>query len=240
MPKLFLHGVPDTPRLWSPLLRALGPEAAGALTPAMPGFGCPLPAGFSCTKEAYADWLIGQLEAAGGGVDLVGHDWGALLAVRVASLRPDLIRTWAVTNALPDPAYRWHSTARMWQTPLLGEFSMAMVRPRALRVALIKGGMPADLAATEAQHVDKTMRQAILRLYRSAVHVGAEWGSDLRALPKRGLVWWGADDPFVDLATAERFCARWGVPLTVERGAGHWACAERPEAFAAALRTHWA
>jgi pimeloyl-ACP methyl ester carboxylesterase len=110
--KVFLHGVPDTPFMWSPLLAALALQPDEVLTPALPGFGCARPSGFAATKEAYADWLTGILEdacaRAGGPVDVVGHDWGALLMARVVSQRPDLIRTWVLSNALPDPLYRWH------------------------------------------------------------------------------------------------------------------------------------
>ena len=90
---LFIHGVPDTPHLWEPLVAALGLQEQDYLAPALPGFGCPRPDGFSATKDAYADWLVGQMEAAGGNVDIVGHDWGALLTLRAASLRPDLVRS---------------------------------------------------------------------------------------------------------------------------------------------------
>ncbi|WP_300552810.1 alpha/beta hydrolase [Maricaulis sp.] len=126
--KVFIHGVPDTPHLWKPLVAALGLQPSDYFTPALPGFGTPLPRGFACTKDAYADYLIGEIEKLGQKIDLVGHDWGALLSLRIASLRPDLIRTWCVTNAVIDPDYRGHKTARMWATPLLGEFVMLNMR----------------------------------------------------------------------------------------------------------------
>ena len=73
---LFVHGVPDTALLWDPLVRALGlkPDSYRALS--LPGFGNPVPAGFSSTKDAYAGWLVEQMEAAGEPVHIVGHDWG--------------------------------------------------------------------------------------------------------------------------------------------------------------------
>ena len=111
---VFVHGVPDTPRLWKPLTTLLGLQPADYRAPALPGFGTPVPNGFTCTKDAYADFLIGEIERLGQKVHLVGHDWGALLVLRAASLRPDLIRTWCVTNAVIDPEYRGHKTARMW------------------------------------------------------------------------------------------------------------------------------
>src|SRR3546814_9405571 len=85
-------------------------------------------------KESYADWAVGEAEALAvqhGPIDIVGHDWGALIAQRVAMLRPDLIRSWAVSNAVIDPDYRGHRIARIWNTPILGELFMALSKPAA-------------------------------------------------------------------------------------------------------------
>ena len=241
--KVFIHGVPDTPHLWKPLVAALGLQPAEYRALALPGFGTPVPAGFTCTKDAYVDHLIGEIEKLGEKIDLVGHDWGALLSMRIASVRPDLIRTWCVTNAVIDPEYRGHQTARMWATPLLGEFVMLNMRnkPR-LEASLIQGGMPAALAKEEVPLIDKTMRQSILKLYRSAIGLrfSGAWVSDLANLPSPGQLFWGETDPFVQLSVAERFSKQHNVPLHVERGAGHWACAERAEEFAGVLKSLWA
>src|SRR3990167_9817261 len=95
--KLFLHGVPDSPAIWRPLLAALDLGDTPVAVPALPGFTAPLPAGFPATKEVYADWAVEQAKAlfdAHGPIDIVGHDWGALIAQRAAILRPDLFRSW--------------------------------------------------------------------------------------------------------------------------------------------------
>lgn len=239
---VFVHGVPDTPALWRPLISALGLSAGAFLAPALPGFGGPIPQGFSRTKDAYATWLIGALEKVGEPVDLVGHDWGALLVLRAACLRPDLVSSWCVTNAVIDAEYRGHRTARAWATPLLGELTMLAMRDKArLEQGLISGGMPASLAKEEAPRVDKAMRQSILKLYRSAngLRFQGAWVDDLVRLPSRGQLFWGEADPFVDLSVAERFARQRGVPIHVEKGAGHWACHERADQFAAVLRAHW-
>lgn len=241
--KLFIHGVPDTPHLWEPLIAALGLGDGEYRAPALPGFGCARPAGFSATKDAYTDWLIGEMESIGGDIDIVGHDWGALLTLRAVSLRPDLVRSWCVTNAVIDPEYRGHTMARRWATPILGELVMLGMRNKErLLPALITGGMPTSLAKKEVPLIDKTMRQSILDLYRSAdgLRFSDDWVNGLENLPPRGQLFWGETDPYVDLSVAKRFSERWNVPLHVEDGAGHWACAERATEFAALLRSHWA
>jgi pimeloyl-ACP methyl ester carboxylesterase len=47
----------------------------------LPGFGCDAPAGFSGTRYAYRDWVIAELEALDGPVDLVGHDQGSVIGL---------------------------------------------------------------------------------------------------------------------------------------------------------------
>ncbi|KGB56665.1 Alpha/beta hydrolase fold protein [Sphingopyxis sp. LC81] len=243
--KLFLHGVPDSPAIWRPLLAALDLGNTPVAVPALPGFTAPLPAGFPATKEAYADWAVGEAEAlfaAHGPIDIVGHDWGALIAQRVAMLRPDLIRSWVVSNAVIDPDYRGHRIARIWNTPLLGEIFMALSKPAKLAEGLAAQGMPADIAREEAaQWANKDKRSAILKLYRSAKGLSFEhdWARDIGKLPANGALIWGEGDPYVELSVAQRFAANTGTPLTVIEGAGHWAIAERPAEVAAALRRFW-
>lgn len=243
--KLFLHGVPDSPAIWRPLLAALDLGDAPVAVPALPGFTGPLPAGFTPTKDAYADWAVGEaaaLAAEHGPIDIVGHDWGALIAQRAAMLRPDLFRSWAVSNAVIDPDYRGHRIARIWNTPVLGEIFMALSKPAALARGLAEQGMPADIAEEEAvQWANKDKRRAILKLYRSAKGLSFEhdWARDLGRLPANGALIWGANDPYVDLSVAWRFAANTETPLTIIEGAGHWAIAERPEDVAAALRAFW-
>ena len=240
---LLVHGVPDTPALWSPLVKALGLPAESVLRPALPGFGTVPPAGFRPTKEAYAEWLVGVAQAAAedGPVHIFGHDWGALLTLRAASLRPDLFASWAVSNAVIDRQYSGHTLARLWATPLVGELVMAGMRERPLAPALDGQGLPVTLANHEAAQVDAVMKRCILGLYRSArgLRFRGDWEDDLARLPPRGLIIWGENDPYVPIGTAERFARRWQYPLHVVHDAGHWAVAERAPEIAAQLSQFW-
>ena len=86
MPAVFVHGVPDTSRVWQAVLARLSRQ--DVVTLSLPGFGRPTPDGFDATKEAYVRWLLDELAAQPGPIDVVGHDWGALLALRAVSLAP--------------------------------------------------------------------------------------------------------------------------------------------------------
>ena len=57
---VLVHGNPETAAIWEPLVDALGRADVVPLSP--PGFGAPLPDGFSATYLAYRDWLEDQLE----------------------------------------------------------------------------------------------------------------------------------------------------------------------------------
>ncbi len=239
--RVFVHGVPDTPAMWSALIEAVGGDV---LAPCLPGFCEPRPEGFDSSKDAYADWLVALLErryAERGPIDIFGHDWGALLTLRAVSLRPELIRSWAISGATIDPAYRGHTIARIWHTPVLGEIAMASWPRMLMGVMLRRAGLPADLARQEAGAWSPHMRQSILALYRSAagLRFSGDWVDRLEALPKSGLVIWGAKDPYVPVAVAERFVGRHGGTLHVERDAGHWVIVERVRVVAGLLLEHW-
>jgi len=238
MPAVLVHGVPDTHRLWDPLRSHL--KRRDVIAVSLPGFGVPLPAGFAATKEAYVDWLIGEIERLGVPVDLVGHDWGALLVQRVVSLRPDLIRTWACGDGPIDVDYVWHDLAQQFQTPDLGEQVVAMMTSEALAAGLPAAGVPPAIAAETARHVDATMKDCILKLYRSAVRVGAEWQADVEKIQRPALILWSQDDPYVAPVFAERLARRVHGELILFEGCGHWWPLERPAEAAAALERFWA
>ena len=242
-PKLFIHGVPDTPALWGSVLAHLYLPVGVARSPAMPGFGCPVPYGFDCTKEAYLDWLLRhaiQLYNTSGPIDIVGHDWGALLTSRAISVRPDLFAAWTISNAAPHPDYQWHRMARMWQTPILGELVQMLTKPKALAKALEEQGLPTDLAKHEANAFDPVMKKAILKLYRSAKNAASEWSTGFDDLKLPGLVFWGEQDPYVPTWVGEAFAERTGATLKKFPDAAHWSVIEKSEELATALQTLWA
>ncbi len=237
MPAIFVHGVTDTHYLWDGVLSHLSRGDTQAVS--LPGFGVDAPDGFGSTKEEYVGWLIGELEKIGEPVDLVGHDWGALLTERVVCLRPDLIRTWAAGGGALDEAYVWHPVAKMWQAPGLGEQVMQALTPDAMAQAYIAEGVPEELAQQFAARVDDRMKAAILRLYRSAVGVWKEWSPDVDGVERPGLVIWGKDDPFGPMDLAQRMAKRTGAKFVAFEGCSHWWPVQRPKETAEALESFW-
>ena len=241
MTVVLVHGVPDTEHMWDRLAAALGPREVVRLS--LPGFGTEVPIGWTATKEDYADWLAARLDEIGDPVDLVGHDWGAILCQRVASVRPDLIRTLAVGSGPLDVEYEWHPMAQAMQTAEVGEQVMtALVEtaPDDLAAGLAAGGAGPELAAIQAPRVDARMAECILALYRSAIDVGAEWQPAVDAMAHRpAMVFHGADDAFVPVEIAARLATRLGAELIVYPDCGHWWAWDRAEETAAALTRLW-
>jgi pimeloyl-ACP methyl ester carboxylesterase len=87
--------------------------------------------------------------------------------------------------------------------------------------------------------VDERMKDCILRLYRSAVNVGAEWEAEVARITRPALILWSRDDPYVTPRFAERLAARVRGELVLLEGCGHWWPFDRPAEAAAALERFW-
>jgi pimeloyl-ACP methyl ester carboxylesterase len=235
MPAVFVHGVPDTSVLWDPVIAELTRDDTIALP--LPGFGAAVPKGFSCTKEEYAAWLADRVRDFDEPVDLVGHDWGASLVQRVATTQPDLIRTYALADGGVSGPMKWHDLAQQWQTPEVGEQVMELMTPEVVEPVMRDAGHP-DPAGC-ASRVDDRMKQAILKLYRSAVDLGTEWDPGTSGRARPALVLWGRDDPYAKPARGEAAATAADTRCEVLDG-GHWAIFEHPTGTARLLEEHWA
>jgi pimeloyl-ACP methyl ester carboxylesterase len=245
MTAVFVNGNPETAAIWGPLLAELDRGDVLCLSP--PGFGAPIPGGFDCTVPSYRGWLVTELEKLGEPVDLVGHDVGGGIVIRVAMTRPDLLRTWASDSlGVYDPDYAWHDMARTWQTPGAGERLVADLlggspAERAERMAGL--GMSRPVAEQLAAAQGPEMGRAILAYYRSAIQpVMADLGRDLPAAAQRpGLAIIGTADHFVGSEDMRRRSAsRAGARAEILDGLGHWWMVQDPARAARALSSFWA
>ena len=239
MTAVFVHGVPETPAVWEPMAANLERDDVAFLQ--MPGFGCSLPDGFDPTMYTYADWLAEELQAFDE-VDLVVHDWGALLALKVLADQPANVRSWATDMGDLGEDFRWHDTARVWQTPGDGEAlidGMVGASPED-RAALLMGvGVPEADAPDMASHLDATMGQCILTLYRSATDIGNEWGPGIDRIKGSGLVIISMQDPFRSHERAVRLAKRTRAELVELPEAGHFWMLQDPARTAQILTEFW-
>jgi pimeloyl-ACP methyl ester carboxylesterase len=236
---LFLHGVPETSHIWTKV-RALIDRPSVA--PDLPGFGCDRPDGFSATKDAYVDWVAGEINRIGEPVDVVGHDWGAGIVYGLVTKHPDAVHSWAAdVGAIAHPDYEWHDFAKIWQTPGEGEafFEAQNAASAEERAPLYESlGIPADDALAMAASSDAVMGQSILDLYRSATpNPHADWGPwSPTAAP--GLVLHPTADPFDDIERSRAVADALGARhATID--AGHFWGYQNPADAAAVLTAFW-
>jgi pimeloyl-ACP methyl ester carboxylesterase len=102
---LLLHGFPQSAEEWRAQLEALGDAGYRAVAPDQRGYSPRarpeevehyLPDHLVADVLAIADWLGGHR------VHVVGHDWGALVAWRLAGRFPDRVRTLTAVS-VPHP-----------------------------------------------------------------------------------------------------------------------------------------
>ncbi|MER5225551.1 alpha/beta fold hydrolase [Streptomyces flaveus] len=245
MTAVFVHGVPETGQLWDRLRACLSTDSI-ALD--LPGFGVPTPDGFGATMDEYTQWLERALREVDGPLDLVGHDWGALLVARVATNSSVPVRSWAMDVAgILHPDYVWHEFAQLWQTPGAGEqWAKASVEaapgsPESPAAQLTGAGVPVEDAEALGGRFDATMAACILALYRSATpnpyaHAAAQLSGPASA---PGLVLQALLDPFDDAAASDEMAARLGARTERLEGMGHWWMLEDPGNAAAVLERFW-
>jgi pimeloyl-ACP methyl ester carboxylesterase len=234
---VFVHGNPGSSSDWTALVDAAG-AVGRAVAVDMPGFGkAHAPAGFAYDVDSYARFL----EAARGElgierVHLVVHDFGGPFGLFWGLAHPDRWASVVLMNVGVMPGYKWHSLAKRWRTPLLGELFHAFIPRAAWRREMQKNnpkGLPGEFVDKMYDDYDRETRRTVLKLYRNTPDPGdtaQELGSALAELHKPALVIWGASDPFlsVDYAEGQRdFFDVQDVAILPE--SGHWAFQDDPE-----------
>ena len=233
-PVLYVHGVPNAGTMWRPFL-----ERSGGVAPDLPGFGeSGKSAGFDYSIAGYADWLEAFVDHLGlTRFSLVTHDWGAV-GLELAMRRPEAVERLVLIDLVPFlPGYRWHRTARIWRTPVVGELFMGSgtrwFTKRWLRMERALRPEHVDAFVDENwEQFDHGTQRAILKLYRSAPPPALERaGERLGAITAPALVLWGEDDRFLPNRFAHDYARALGGEAQVEvvDGALHWIWLERPE-----------
>jgi pimeloyl-ACP methyl ester carboxylesterase len=234
---VFVHGVPEVSALWDDVRAELGRESVAV---SLPGFGCPRPDGFGATKDEYVDWLCAELDELEQPIDLVGHDWGAALTIRVATKFGDRLHSWIADGASGQhPEYVWHDFAKIWQTPGDGERFFAdqlAATPEDIAAVYESMDVPPDKALLMAGWPDETMTSCILDLYRSATPNNyATWGADLGVTKAPGLVLIAPNDPFLSEPMSLGVASMLGARVERLEGLGHWWAFQDPARGAAAI-----
>ncbi len=235
---VFIHGNPGSAEDWTGLLAGIE-TMRRAVAFDLPDFGQSVaPEGFAHTVPEYAAFLdraFGEL-----GIErahLVLHDFGGPIGLEWA--RGNLNRVAGVTliNTGILPGYRWHRAARIWQSPLVGEFAQAVLTRQVFRRAIKKPeprGLPDEFVDGMYDNFDRRTRRAVLDLYRDARDVSG-WSEAitpvLAAADLPAMVIWGAADPYLPVTFAER--QRRAFPsagIHTLADSGHWPFIDDPPA----------
>ncbi len=246
VPVLLLHGVPETSSCWRDVAPALA-DGRRVLAPDLPGLGGSTFTG-PYDMTTVATQLAALLDAEGiTQADVVGHDWGGVVALGLAGVRPDLVRRLVVANApyrQPPPPHRAVHIP-LFALPGLPELAFWLGGRRLVALMLRlgwKAATPLDderRAEYEAAYSRPERVRACLGYYRAAARPrrGAlRPGSALaQALPRvrveRALVLWGALDPVLPISTGEAVVRDLGpgTVMTTVPGAGHFVVEEAPD-----------
>ena len=162
-------------------------------------------------------WLAGRIEELGPPVDLAGHSLGALVSVRVAALRPELVRRLVLISP---PGVGPPRSPLTYAWPLAR--TMLGSRPSFL-VRLTYDGL----------------RAGPRNLARGGLHVArADVTAELAAVTAPTLLVWGARDGVVPIEEASIWLERMpDARLIVIPGAGHVPMVESPVELAEAIRS---
>lgn len=240
---VFVHGNPGSATDWTALVGAVG-EFGRAVALDMPGFGrASKPRDFTYHVSSYAEFLQGALgELAIERVHLVVHDFGGPFGLLWGLQHPDAWASVVLINVGVMPGYTWHTMARRWRTPVLGELVQAWIPRSAWRRAMQRAnpkGLPEEFVDKMYDDYDRATRRAVLKLYRATPDPGstaAALGGEMAKLHKPALVVWGAKDPFLGIDYAERQREFFDVrDVVILEDSGHWPFQDDPERVAQAV-----
>lgn len=223
-PLVLLHGIPSWGYLWHAVLPVLE-KRRRVLIPDLPGYGFSdrsdrFRRGLCAQADVVADWL-GALGLER--VELVGHDIGGGVALRLAAYEPELVSRMVLVSSACYDSWPLEALVRVGHPGTSRRLSPE-AGARLLRSALLPGlARPDDLALsgllapyqTEAGH---------LSLARDAAALDASLTMELVPLLPRiqtpTLVLWGEKDPFQPVDNGRRLA--WDLPraqlAVVKRG----------------------
>jgi pimeloyl-ACP methyl ester carboxylesterase len=241
---LLLHGFPQTSRSWRDVADRLAGAGLRAVAIDQRGYS---PGARPSEVTAYAlPSLIADVcavvDALGGPVDLVGHDWGAVVGWQVAARHPDRVRTWTAIStpnqlalnevlAVDDEQRQRFGYILAFREP--GRAEAALLADDARRLRELYGGtVPVDrVEADVAVLTQPGALTAALNWYRAMSPHDAD-GLGLVTVPTTYI--WGTDDVAFGRRAAEesgRFVDAdyTFVPLD---GVSHWIPDQAPDAVA--------
>ena len=246
-PIVLLHGFPERNTCWAEVAPLLHAEGFRTYAPDQRGYspGARPPRRRDYTMDRLEADVVALIDAIGGPVHLVGHDWGANSAWLVAMHRPELARSLTAVCVPHPAAFReamfgsrqvfssWYMGA--FQTPKVPELLAARPGGRFDR-GLRHGGMTAEAVARfRREIVDDGALTGALNWYRAMPFTRQASLHDPVSVPTT-LLWADGDVP-VTRVSVERCAAYVTGPyeLRVVEGLSHWLPTQAPQVVADAV-----
>jgi pimeloyl-ACP methyl ester carboxylesterase len=211
-PVILLHGFPENWRCWIRQIPALAQAGCRVIAPDQRGYNLSdKPKGIKAYQiDTLVDDIVGLIKALDyEKVNLVGHDFGALVAWMMAIKYPDCLHRLGIIN-LPHPAVmkrflqrdfeqmRRSLYALFFQLPWLPELSMRIGNWSGAAFGMRRSGKPDAFTDEDIEKYKEAWSQpgamtAMLNWYRAAFWYGPEITEDMR-VRVRTLVLWGVRD----------------------------------------------
>ena len=242
---VFIHGNPGPMDDWQQLIETLRPSQR-CIAMDLPGFGrSARPVDFKYDIPGYVaffDHLVHYLGLRQ--VHLVLHDFGGAFGLWWANANASMVASITLLNTGVLPGYHWHSFARIWQTPIVGELfslvSFSAVTQRALNQANPRP-LPKPFLRSCTRFADWPNKKAVLKLYRACRDpepwFGAPAIEQLRQHRFNVCVIWGEEDPFLPVKFAtEQAMAFPDCAIHRIANSGHWPFIDEPKLVAALVK----
>lgn len=241
-PLVLLHGMPSWGYLWHRLVPVLE-RSRRVIVPDLPGFG------FSDRSDRFdrsiarqAQRLAAFLQALGiERADLVGHDIGGAIALRLALLQPQRVGRLGLVDTVCYDSWPIPELLALADPANARRLSLIATQ-KLLRRELERGFASVDEEIVEGLLAPFSTELGQLALIRAAsaldTNLTMELVPLLPGLEASTLLLWGEQDAFQPLSYARRLA--WELPrarLSVIPGAGHYAMIDKPGELLAQLES---
>lgn len=243
---LLIHGVPESSMLWKHLIPELSSVGFRTIAPDLPGFGQSDRFPYSSTWENYVIFIQQFMEALSlEKIHLVVHDWGGMIGLRWACDHIEKVESLIISDTCLIPGYSWHSLAKKWRTPELGE---KVVEAMANKDAWMSN-MKQEIPSVDEEILEdfftifqtEETRKVILELYRSANLELIAPHQKLAEIKKPVTILWGENDPYIspDFAYKTRQAQFPQAKVEVIPNTGHFIHIEAPKQVIPIVKGHF-
>ncbi len=230
-PVMFLPGWGLTARAYAAALLPLATAGLRVIAPSLPGFGASSPMGFRAPLAAYARRLVALLEVLDPEkpVFAAGHSFGGGITLKLAQLRPDLVRSVTAVNPVGGAPDRTGLRRAGWLGWSLASAASALPRTRPHLID------PRQVTRVALDLLPNLARRPLRAVTSGAIALTAQLADEARQLADSGmpvLYVWGDRDRLVLPGHLHGLGGPDGTEIVA---GGHGWVITHPEDFAATL-----